>query len=102
VAWLSRTGIGSRHPLIFRFRPTRDAERLVERDPFNREGKSCTETVLASTGSKMEVRELCVQENSTHDVTVHIETADSEHVEGTVKSNMSGGGHTMNMNGTFT
>ena len=74
----------------------------LDSDPFSEKDKSCTETVLASTGSKMEVREVCTHENAKTDVTVHIEAADSEHVKGTVKSNTSGGGNTMNVNGTFT
>ena len=74
----------------------------LERDPFNEKDKSCTETVLTSTGSKMEVREVCTQENATTDMTVHIEAVDSEHVRGSVKSNTSGGGNTMNVNGSFT
>jgi hypothetical protein len=78
----------------------------LEGDPFSDKKKSCAETVLTSTGSKMEIREVCTGENTkndvTHDMTVHIEAADSEHVKGTVKSNISGGGNTMNVLGTFT
>jgi tRNA threonylcarbamoyladenosine modification (KEOPS) complex Pcc1 subunit len=74
----------------------------LEKDPFKREDKGCTETVLASTGSKMDVRETCTHENAKSDVTVHIEAEDSEHVRGTVKSNVSASGNAMNVNGTFT
>jgi Protein of unknown function (DUF3617) len=74
----------------------------LEKDPFNREDKSCTETVLNSTGSKMEIREVCTHEDTKTDVTVHIEAADSENVKGTVQSNASSGGNTMSVNGTFT
>jgi hypothetical protein len=41
-------------------------------------------------------------ENAKSDVTVHIEAEDSEHVRGTVKSNVSASGNAMNVNGTFT
>jgi hypothetical protein len=74
----------------------------LERDPFGEEGKSCTETILNSTGSSMEVREVCTGEDMKNDVTAHIEAIDSEHVKGTIKSNMSGGGNAMNVMGTFT
>ena len=74
----------------------------LEKDPFNDKEKSCTETVLNSTGSKMEVHEVCTEENMKSDITVHIEALDSENVKGTVQSNTSGGGNTMNINGTFT
>jgi hypothetical protein len=73
----------------------------LERNPFGEEGKSCTETVINSTGSSMEVREVCAGENMKSDVTVHIEAADSEHVKGTVKSNVSGGDNAVNVMGTF-
>lgn len=75
----------------------------LEKDPFSeKKEESCTETVLNSTGSSMEIREACTHENMKTDMTVHIEAADSEHVKGTVKSNMSGGGNGMNVVGTFT
>jgi Protein of unknown function (DUF3617) len=74
----------------------------LQRDPFNREDKSCTETVLNSTGSKMEVHEVCSEENMKADITVHIEAVNSEYVKGTVQTNATGGGNTMNINGTFT
>jgi hypothetical protein len=77
-------------------------EEKLKKDPFNNENKSCTQTVLSSIGSKMDVHEVCAGEALKTDMTVHIEAADSEHVVGTVKSNMSGGGNTMNVNGTFT
>jgi Protein of unknown function (DUF3617) len=74
----------------------------LEKDPFNRDDKECTETVLTSTGSKVEVQEVCTHENAKTDVRVHIEALDSENVKGTVESNASGGGKTMSINGTFT
>jgi Protein of unknown function (DUF3617) len=74
----------------------------LEKDPFNREDKACTETVLASTGSQMEVREVCTRENSKADITVHLVASDSEHVTGTIKTNVSGGGNTMTADGKMT
>jgi hypothetical protein len=77
-------------------------EEKLKKDPFNEENKSCTETILASSGSRMDIREVCSGGAVKNDVTVHIEAIDSEHVSAKVVSNMSGGGNTMNMNGTFT
>ena len=74
----------------------------LEKDPFNDKDKSCTETVLASTGSRMEIHEVCAEENTKADITVHIEALNSENVKGTVHSNTTGGGNTMKINGTFT
>jgi len=74
----------------------------LKKDPFNNENKSCSQTVLSSTGSMMNIREFCTGEALKIDMIVHIEAADPEHVIGTVKSNTSGGGNTMNMNGKFT
>jgi Protein of unknown function (DUF3617) len=75
-------------------------ERL-EKDPFN-DRKSCKETVVTSTGSKMEVHEVCTEEQSTFDSKVRIEASDSESVKGWVQSTVTGSGKTMNVNGTFT
>lgn len=73
----------------------------LEKDPFKQDNKSCTQTVLASTGSKMQIHEVCGNEYGKMDMIVDIEATDSEHVKGTVKSNTSGGGNSMNVNGTF-
>ena len=73
----------------------------LEKDPLNNR-KSCKETVLTSTGSKMEVKEICTEEGSTINAHVRIEASDSENVKGWVQSTDSGGGRTMNVNGTFT
>jgi len=75
-------------------------ERLMK-DPFN-DRKECKETVLTSTGSKMEIEEVCTEENSKFDSKVRFEALDSEHVKGTMESTATGSGKTMNINGTIT
>lgn len=75
-------------------------ERL-EKDPFN-DRKSCTVTVLSSTGSKMEIEEVCQEEDAKSDSKVRIEATDSENVKGWMQSTVTGSGKTMNLNGTFT
>ncbi|HVA01381.1 MAG TPA: DUF3617 domain-containing protein [Terriglobia bacterium] len=74
----------------------------LEKDPFSDKKMSCTETVLNSTGSKMEVHEVCTGKDMKTDVNVRIEAITSGYVKGTVQSNTTGGGNTMNVNGTFT
>ncbi len=73
----------------------------LERNPFSQTKESCTQTIVTSTGSKMEVHEVCNNPDSKVDLTVNIEASDSEHVTGTIKSNVTGSGHNMNINGTF-
>ncbi len=73
----------------------------LEKDPFN-DRKSCKETVLTSTGSKMEIKEVCTEESSTINANVRIEASDSENVKGWVQAKVTGGGNTMNVNQTFT
>ncbi|HET7213925.1 MAG TPA: DUF3617 family protein [Terriglobia bacterium] len=73
----------------------------LEKDPFN-DKKSCTETVLTSTGSKMEIQEVCSEENAKLVSKVRIEATDSENAKGWVDSTVTGSGKTMNITGTFT
>ena len=75
-------------------------ERL-EKDPFN-DRQSCTEKVLTSTSSKMEIEEICNEENAQSDSKVRIEATDSENVKGSMQTVVTGSGKTMNVNGTFT
>lgn len=73
----------------------------LEKDPFN-ERKSCTETVLTSTSSKMEIQENCTEDDANIVSKVRIEAADSENVKGWVDATVTGGSKTMRVNGTFT
>src|SRR6266571_744062 len=74
----------------------------LNKDPFSEKGKSCARTVLASTGSKMDVREVCVDQNGKRDVTIRIEAADSEHVTGSGQVNTAGGNNSMKISMHFT
>lgn len=73
----------------------------LERDPFN-DRNSCKETVFTSMGSKMEIKEMCMEEDRTINANVRIEATDSENVKGCVQAKVIGGGNTMNVNRTFT
>ncbi len=85
---------------------TRTSKRCLTRedlakDPFN-DRKSCKETVINSTGSKMEVQEVCTEDGRTITANVRIEAPDSENVKGWMQSTVTGEGRTMSVNGTFT
>jgi len=73
----------------------------LEKDPFS-DRQSCTEKVLTSTSSKMEIEEVCNEENAQSDSKVRLEAIDSENVKGSVQTVVTGRGKTMNVNGTFT
>jgi Protein of unknown function (DUF3617) len=73
----------------------------LEKNPFNT-GKDCTDTVLSSTGSKMEIEEVCTEEDSKSDSKIRIEATDSENVKGWMQSTVTGSGRTMSVNATFT
>lgn len=73
----------------------------LEKDPFN-DRQSCAEKVLTSTSSKMEIEEICSEENAKSDSKVRIEATDTENVKGWVQTVVTGSGKTMNVNGAFT
>lgn len=63
--------------------------------------KSCTRTVISSTGSKQEIKIECNRDNSKQTGTIRIEAAGSESVKGSMQMTVSSGGRSMNMNATF-
>src|SRR5215472_8709780 len=77
-------------------------EKLTQ-NPFSDKGKGdqkCTETVIKSTGSNLEVREVCTGEGTKSDTHISIQAIDSERVKGSVQSTVTEGGRTMNINGS--
>jgi uncharacterized protein DUF3617 len=75
----------------------------LNKDPFGEDKKSCTRTVLASTGSKMDVHAVCTGNGGVKtDFTVHIEALDSENVKASVHVNSTGGGRAMNGDSNIT
>ena len=74
----------------------------LNKDPFSEEKKSCTRTVLKSTGSKMEIREVCEGDGVKNDITIQIEALKSENVKGSSHVTAAGGDKTMNVNAGFT
>lgn len=76
-------------------------EKDLKEDPFNDNPESCKETVVNSSGRKLDIHEVCSEQGAKVDVMVHIEAVDSENVKGTVQSNATGGSNTMTVSGTF-
>jgi hypothetical protein len=73
----------------------------LEKNPFSQDQKNCKDTIISSTGSKMDIHAVCNENDMKMDLTIHIERSDSEHVTGKVESDTTGSGHDMTMNGTF-
>ena len=66
-------------------------------NPFSEPHDKCTWTVLASTGSKLDLRGTCPGNQGVKvDMTVRLEARDSENVNGTGQQDMTGGGNTLN------
>ncbi|MBZ5700654.1 MAG: DUF3617 domain-containing protein [Acidobacteriia bacterium] len=74
----------------------------LNKDPFSDEKKSCTRTVLKSTGSRMEIREVCEGNGVKSDITIQIEALNSENVKGVGHVTAAGGDKSMNINTNFT
>jgi Protein of unknown function (DUF3617) len=81
-------------------------EEELTKDPFTDRGKDakwkCDQTALNSTGSSLEVHEVCSDGSSKMDMHVSVQAIDSEHVKGNVQADMTMGGHTMHQNTQFT
>jgi hypothetical protein len=72
--------------------------------PFNlgdESTKSCTRTLVTSSGSRQEIRIDCNREAMKSTGTVKVEAVDSENVKGSMQMTITNGEHTMNMNYTF-
>jgi uncharacterized protein DUF3617 len=77
-------------------------EKMDKQTAFNDERKNCTRTVVSSSGSKLEMKMQCTEQDATMNGTIHVEALNSENVKGTVRMAMNGGGRNMNMNSDFT
>lgn len=73
----------------------------LNKEPFSDNDKSCTRTLVSSTGSKAEMRVNCVHEGLKSSGTVQVEALNSEHVKGSSHMVATGGGHTMNSSSSF-
>jgi len=64
--------------------------------------KSCTHTVITSSGNKQDIRIDCSSQGMKASGTVKIEAVSSESIKGTMEMAITNGEHTMNSNTTFT
>lgn len=72
--------------------------------PFNlgdENTKSCSRTMVTSSGGKQEIHIECSRESGKATGTIKVEAVDSENVKGSMQMTVTNGEHTMNMNYTF-
>ena len=74
----------------------------LNKDPFSDEKRSCTGTVLKSTGSMIEIREVCEVDGVKSDITMQIEALNSENTKGSGHVTAAGGARSMNVSTNFT
>ena len=81
-------------------------EEDLNKDPFQDKNQmkdfKCDETVVQSTGSSLELHEVCSQQSSEFDAHVTLQALDSEHVKGAVQADITMGGRTMHQDMNFT
>jgi hypothetical protein len=77
-------------------------EQLEQGPKFGEEHKECTQTILSSTSSKAELRIACEKEDTKGTGTIQIEALSPESVKGSWQMSVTGGGHTLNKNNSFT
>jgi hypothetical protein len=77
-------------------------EKLDRGDTFSEDRKTCTETLVTSTSSTVEVRVVCENEGVKSNGTFHIDALNPENIKGSIHMVAAGGNHSMNMSSTFT
>jgi hypothetical protein len=74
---------------------------LIKNAFGNRDKQSCTEKVLKSTASDLELEEACANERGKTDTHLNLHAVDSEHVTGTGHAISDIGGHNMTVDLKF-
>lgn len=74
----------------------------LSKDPFSENPKSCSETVISSTGREMLIRGVCLENGVKGDMTARVEALDSENIKGSVQLIAAEGKNSMNTNASFT
>ena len=92
----------SGHPTTHTNRHCVTKEQLEKGATFNDERENCTRDVVNSGRNKAEIKFECTEQDMKVNGTVRYEALDREHVQGSTEMVMSGNGHTMNANSTFT
>jgi hypothetical protein len=70
-------------------------------DVGNENTKSCSRTLVTSSGSKQEIHIDCTRDGGKATGTIKLEAVDSENLKGSMQMTMANGEHTMNMNYSF-
>jgi hypothetical protein len=65
-------------------------------------GGGCTETILSSTSSKLVLKLKCTDEKWQMSVTLEGEALNTENIKGSGQGSMTSGGHTANVESTYT
>ena len=69
---------------------------------FGTDDKECTRTIVTSTSTAQEIKIECNRDTNKSTGTVRVDAPNRENVKGTIQMNVSsGGGRSMNMNGSF-
>ncbi|MGH9433837.1 MAG: DUF3617 family protein, partial [Terriglobia bacterium] len=93
--------MGSHAPKVNTNRHCVTQEELTK-DPFTDKGQNkkwkCDDTVIKSTGSELDLHEVCGEGTSKMDAHISMQALDSEHTKGTIQSDLTAGGHTMHQN----
>jgi len=77
-------------------------EKLQNGTAFGEEKKSCTRTVVTSTGSKTDMRLQCTDQGIKTDGTFEVEALSAESVKGSAHVKTYDSSHTMNLSSTYT
>jgi len=73
----------------------------LTKDAFN-DKQQCTSTVVSSSSHKLVVKLDCAEQDMKSTGTFKVEALSSEETKGTMEMVATGGGHTMNVNNSFT
>ena len=71
-------------------------------DQEKNDQEKCTNTVVSSTSSTVEVRRECVRNGVNSSLTMRFEALSPESIKGSVQMNFNGGGHAMSGHTSFT
>lgn len=73
----------------------------LSKDAFSNNKENCTQKVIKSTSSDLEVQETCANDQGKSDTQLNLHAVDSEHVKGTGHVVATSGGRTMNVDLNF-
>jgi len=98
AAMKNRSGAGGSKPATYDKCITKED---LTKDPFSNDKQNCSEKVIKSTSSDLEVQETCANPQGKSDAHINLHVVDSEHVKGTGHVVSLIGGRTMNVDLNF-